>query len=94
MSDLIKRIKVLATGRVSWCDPHTGEVESDEKLSWRDRWAVFGIHSYNWWWVKRFGALDCGCTRNPVTRRVVLIRWRCPEHCSIDPSDAALLDQP
>ena len=41
------------------------------KLSWGQRWAIAGIHSYNWGWVRRFGAMPCGCTRNPVTRRIV-----------------------
>lgn len=73
------RVKALATGRVAWEDPETGEIDV-EQMSWRDRWAVFGVHSWNWRWVRRFGERPCGCTINPLTRRQVAIRMDCPEH--------------
>lgn len=72
------RVRVLATGRVEWVDTN-GNVEL-ESMSWRDRWAVFGVHSYNWKWVRRLGRKDCGCTFNPVTRRKVLTRMDCSQH--------------
>ena len=89
---MISRLKVLATGRVEWCNPHTGEVEEVEHMSWRDRWSVFGVHSYSWKWVRRLGAMHCGCTRNPITRRMVMFRVGCDDHCRLDLSDAALMD--
>ena len=73
------RLAALATGKVVWEDPATGETET-ETMGWRDRWAIFGVHSYNWRWVRRFGKRDCGCTVHPLTRRKVLTRMDCPEH--------------
>ena len=72
------RWRALLTGRVSW-DDNAGHTET-ESLSWSDRWAIFGAHSYNWWWVRKFGQLRCGCARNPVTRRMVLMAMDCPQH--------------
>lgn len=87
---MFDRIKILLTGRVLWCNPYTNEVEEVDHMGWRDRWNVFGVHSYNWRWVNRYGAMPCGCTRNPITRRRVLLRWGCPDHAKFDRSDAAL----
>ena len=72
------RLRALCNGKVVWVgDDNTFEHET---LSWRDRWALFGIHSYNWWWVRRFGDQPCGCTVNPVTRRRVL---SCCDHSAL-----------
>jgi hypothetical protein len=79
MSELLARLRVLRTGVVEWVDQDTGRVEVD-LLGWRDRWAVFGAHSFNWGWVRRFGTRDCGCTFNPLTRRRVLTRMDCAAH--------------
>lgn len=73
------RLAALATGRVEWVDPEDGAFEV-EWLGWRDRWSLFGVHSYDWRWVRRYGKRGCGCTINPVTRRRVLIQMTCPEH--------------
>lgn len=73
------RLRALLTGRVEWIDPEDGAVEV-EWLSWKDRWSIFGVHSYSWGWVRKYGALECGCTRNPITRRRVLIRLNCAQH--------------
>jgi hypothetical protein len=75
------RVKLLITGHAVWIDTKTKE-EHPEHLDWYTRWAISGVHSHNWRWVHRFGKLPCGCTRNPLTRRMVLIRYRCSEHCS------------
>lgn len=74
------QIRPLLTGRVEWCDPHSGAVIETEYMSWPDRWSLFGIHSTEWWWVRRYGKMHCGCTRNPLTRRMVLFRMDCPDH--------------
>lgn len=92
ISEIRERLKVLATGRCEWVDVDTGQVEVDQ-MGWRDRWAVFGPHSYEWRWVRRLGAMECGCTLNPLTRNIVLYRWECDTHCGLDPSDAALLER-
>ena len=42
-------------------------------------WAVAGIHSHNWWWVRKYGKMSCGCTRNPLTNRFVLYVYECPK---------------
>lgn len=34
----------------------------------------------NQWWVRKYESMSCGCVRNPLTRRMVIYRWRCPEH--------------
>lgn len=88
---MFSRLRVLLTGNVEWVDIETGETERDH-YGWRDRWSIFGVHSYNWGWVRRLGVMDCGCTRNPLTRRMVLFRFGCAEHCALDASDAALLN--
>lgn len=73
------RLAALATGKVVWVDPTTGETEI-ETMGWRDRWTLFGVHSWNWRWVRRWGTRDCGCAFNPLTGRKVLTRMDCPEH--------------
>lgn len=73
------RLRALLTGRCTWIDADTGEVEHDV-LSWRSRWNLFGVHSSNWGWVTRYGKRDCGCTFNPLTRRKVLTNMDCPVH--------------
>jgi hypothetical protein len=84
VKSLWARIHALVTGVVEWVDPDTGEVTERDHLSWRDRWALFGIHSWDWRWVRRYGKQGCGCTLNPITRRKVLTRLGCPEHCPMD----------
>jgi len=75
LSSSLSRIRILATGRLVWEDI-TGELEV-EYVDWRTRWAIAGIHSANWRWVRRWGKQDCGCTINPITRRRVLICMPC-----------------
>ncbi len=72
------RVRVLATRTTVWVWP--GEEPHVVKESWSGAWAIAGIHSYKWWWVRKYGNLPCGCTRNPVTRRMVLFRWKCAMH--------------
>jgi hypothetical protein len=79
MSDWRARLRILRTGVCEWVDPDTGQIEVD-LLSWRDRWNLFGVHSADWRWVRRFGERDCGCTFNPITRRKVLTKMDCPDH--------------
>lgn len=73
------RLRALATGKITWVDTATGEVEA-EVMDWRTRWTLFGVHSRNWRWVDRLGRMRCGCTRNPLTRRLVMIAMDCPTH--------------
>lgn len=73
------RLHRLLTGRVEWFDRDDNLVEV-ERMGWRDRWALFGIHSSNWRWVRRYGTRDCGCTFNPITRLRVLTLLDCREH--------------
>lgn len=75
MRNLLTRLRVLADGQVSW-EGDDGSVEH-ERLSFADRWAMFGVHSYNWWWVRRWGRQSCGCTINSLTRRTVLFCKGC-----------------
>ena len=84
VKELWARAHVLATGIVEWADPDTGEVTERDNLSWRDRWAIFGIHSWDWRWVRRYGKQACGCTINPLTRRPVLTVLGCREHCPME----------
>lgn len=73
------RVKLLVTGVTVWTDSRTGEVEQvrDRSLAW----TIAGIHSYKWWWVRKWGGLPCGCTRNPLTRRMVIFSGDCARHC-------------
>ena len=89
MKTQIMRIKSIITGKVSWIDEITGEITEDRE-DWRTRWALFGVHSHNWWWVRKYGQLECGCTINPITRRRVLTLWGCKTHCDVE--DDAWLD--
>lgn len=81
---LSSRLRVLATGNVVWVDSRTG-AEDPEHFSWRDRWSIFGPHAYDWRWVRRYGKMDCGCTRNPLTRRMALYRADCLTHSPFGP---------
>ncbi len=65
---------------MEWVDPQNEDEVEEEILPWRTRWAVFGVHSYKWWWVRKYGKLPCGCTINPVTRRRVLTDIDCKIH--------------
>lgn len=83
---MLGRIKALCTGVVAWEDQNGGT--ETERLSWPLRWRLFGVHSYNWRWVKRFGRQSCGCTVNPLTRRRVLVNFDCAmESLGIDPEE-------
>ena len=75
---ITERLRVLLTGRITWLDAY-GNAEH-EQMSWHDRWSLFGVHSWNWRWVHRLGRMNCGCTRNPLTRRTVLTNIDCPIH--------------
>jgi len=83
MSEFISRLRILLTGRTEWVDETTGQSEVIYE-DWRTSWAIAGIHSANWWWVRKYGQLDCGCTINPITRRRVLTLWGCHTHCDKD----------
>jgi hypothetical protein len=79
------RVRVLVTRTTVW--GKEGEEQEVHKESWRSAWAIVGIHSWRWWWVRKYGKLPCGCTRNPLTRRMVLFRWKCPVHFPEDQTD-------
>lgn len=74
----IERVKRLVTGEYTWV-AEDGSTEVDH-YGWKDRWSIDGIHSWQWRWVHKYGQLPCGCTRNPITRRMVLYRWPCSEN--------------
>lgn len=76
----LRRLKFIATGRAEWVDVETGEVEI-EQLHWGARWAIAGIHSHRWWWVRKWGRESCGCSINPLTRRRVMFNMDCEKHC-------------
>jgi hypothetical protein len=84
MGDPLKsRITLLATGKARWVNDKTGVVSITHE-AWHTRWKLAGPRVYSWWWVKRWGRLDCGCTRNPLTRRMVLINSSCVLHMGFD----------
>lgn len=78
---LRERITLLTTGRAEWLNDD-GTTDT-EHLGWKDRWNLAGPQPFNWWWVRRWGGLDCGCTINPITRRRLLTRMGCPTHDDI-----------
>lgn len=75
----IQRWKFLLNKTTVGFDTETGEPENFH-FSFKGRWSIWGIHSHNWWWVTRYGTRDCGCVYNPLTRKRVLVRWRCDQH--------------
>lgn len=85
MTRTARRAWSIARGRMEmWeVDPDTGERLDGDPMIITDRGtirALAGPHSYEWWWVKRWGRMGCGCTRNPVTRRRLLTSSDCLEH--------------
>lgn len=78
MGETGERLHALMTGQVTWID--ADGTPEHEVLGWRDRWSIFGVHSWNWRWVRRWGRMDCGCTHNPLTLRTVLTNLDCPTH--------------
>lgn len=73
------RIKTLITGVTVWRHP-SPLVPAERVRDWSLAWTIVGIHSYQWWWVKKWGNLPCGCTRNPLTRRMVIFSGDCKQH--------------
>ena len=69
------RIKVLITRKTTWLNDD-GSVSHTVKETPSAAWAIAGIHSWKWWWVRKYGQLDCGCVRNPLTRKFVLYSYR------------------
>jgi hypothetical protein len=67
------RIKLLITRKIELFPGYWS------KESWAMAWAIAGIHSHKWGWVRRYGRLPCGCGRNPLTRRFVWYVYPCPE---------------
>jgi hypothetical protein len=82
VGELLTRFRILLTGRTEWLDESTGRVEVIHE-DWETSWAIAGFHSHNWWWVRKYGKRDCGCTINPITRRRVLTLWGCATHCAM-----------
>lgn len=77
LAELRERIRILATRRTVWGD---GDDVHVDRESWSSAWAIAGVHAWEWRWVRHYGAMACGCTRNPVTRRIVLVDMACEEH--------------
>jgi hypothetical protein len=69
--DLWWRIRLLVTRKSRWTDEaNNSVVVFTEPLA--VAWALAGWHSYNWWWVRKFGTKGCGCVFNPITRLHVI----------------------
>lgn len=82
----LHRSRMLLWPWWTWTDADGAKVRNREP--WSLRWAFAGIHSYKWFWVRRWGRMECGCTRNPLTRRTVLFKYRCPAgHCGEEAED-------
>lgn len=77
--NFIARLRFLLTGNAKWTDAD-GNVE-EHRESWKTRWVLAGIHSWQWKWVNKLGKQSCGCTINPITRRKVLYLMNCPNGC-------------
>ena len=76
LKNLLFRIKFLVDGKATWTITDGSEHKTKEK--WSLRWAIAGIHSSNWKWVRKYGKMKCGCTKNPVTGKIVLHNTTCP----------------
>jgi hypothetical protein len=57
-------------------DTKTGAIHTD-KETLKTIWALVGPQEYSWWWVRKYGREECGCTVNPLTKRRSLM---CMEH--------------
>lgn len=77
--NLRERIAALITGNVHWTDEDTGEQFTTYE-NWALRWCIAGWPSHDWWWVRKYGKRDCGCTINPITRRHLLVAPECDIH--------------
>ena len=65
------------------------EVKETRQENWSWAWTIvkYSSNTYKRWsrferkylWVER----DCGCSFNRFTGKKKMIRFRCPEHCSI-----------
>jgi hypothetical protein len=73
------RGRVLVTRKASVQNVATDEVEVLH-LDWATAWAIAGPQTHSWWWVRKWGVLRCGCTKNPVTRRLLTTRGDCQSH--------------
>jgi hypothetical protein len=82
LTRFLVRIRYLLTGNIEWEVPYGGGVEK-EHLGWRTRWSLFGVHSYNWKWVRKLGERECGCTFHPLTKRRLLTRMDCVIHSNM-----------
>lgn len=71
------RIKLLITRESKWTEADGTEVVEVHDESWRTAWALAGWHSYNWWWVRKFGQQACGCLYNPLTGNKTIF---CSQH--------------
>lgn len=81
--NITHRLYVLATRKLEWEDPVSG-TSTITREDWSTCWQIAGWPSSNWWWVRKYGKMECGCTRNPVTRHRVLIAMHCPIHGAAD----------
>lgn len=71
MSDRIRR---LLTGRYGW-RAADGTVHYTHETPGA-RWALDGIHSWRWAWVRRSPLRrPCGCMRSPFTFRHTMLCW-------------------
>ena len=78
---LRSRLRILLTRKTKWSWDGGPIEEHKESLS--SAWAIarpylLDFKPYRRWIFKR-GALDCGCHRNPITRRIVLFALDCKE---------------
>lgn len=77
MKEFWYRLKMIVTGKIVWVDQDENETwEHNRRLAWR----LAKPNLYNFWWVKKWGKLSCGCTINPITRRRLLTLGSCREH--------------
>jgi len=78
--EVFQRARLLTTRRVTLLNLVSGQPEELTRLDWSTAWALAGPRPASWRWVQRRGKLPCGCLRNPLTRRLVLITTACPHH--------------
>lgn len=78
--EAVGRCHVLLARRVVLPNLVTGEDELLDELDWAIVWALAGPRASSWWWIRRWGRLDCGCLRIPGTGRLVLITGDCTQH--------------
>lgn len=84
-----KRLRRLLTGRYGWLKSD-GTIHHYTHETWGARWAMDGVHSWRWAWVRHSRLRrPCGCIRSPFTFRHTMFCW---DHAGLERGDTTTAD--